>query len=349
MQREIFMKRALLLAGAIMLAAGANVASAQDKTFNLKLSYWVPPSHLLTPGYKEWAASMEQASGGTIKTTLFPSSQLGSGQDHYDMVRRGVADIVLVNPGYTPGRFPVIGIVDLPFMTNSAYKAAPAIKRFYAKYAEKEMPDVIVCHTFSHEPGTVISKKPVKLPGDIKGLNIRSANQTMATFMTSLGGNSVQVPIMEAADTLRKGITDALNGTYDSLTHPAFKFHTVTEYTLDTKMYLATLLHLINRKTYESMSAAQKKVIDDHCTPEWSQKVYKHWYDDQVQREDEIRKAGDKITKITTVGKAEIDQWRKAAEPVVASWKESVAKAGFNADELLKEYTAELKKTDALY
>lgn len=141
----------------------------------------------------------------------------------------------------------------------------------------------------------------------------------------------------------------ALNGTYDSLTHPAFKFHTVTEYTLDTKMYLATLLHLINRKTYDSMSAAQKKVIDDHCTPEWSQKVYKHWYDDQVQREDEIRKAGDKITKITAVGKAEIDQWRKAAEPIVASWKESVTKAGYNADQLLNEYTAELKKAEALY
>jgi TRAP-type C4-dicarboxylate transport system substrate-binding protein len=283
--------RLVLAAAVIALASGA--AHAQDKKFNLKLSYWVPPSHLLTPGYKDWAASMEKASNGTIKVTLFPSSQLGAGGDHFDMVRRGVADIVLVNPGYTPGRFPVIGIVDLPFMTNSAYKAAPAIKRFYAKYAEKEMPDVIVCHTFSHEPGTVISKKPVKLPGDVKGMNIRSANQTMAAFMTSLGANSVQVPIMEAADTLRKGITDGLNGTYDSLTHPAFKFHTVTEYTLDTRMYLATLLHLINRKTYESMSAAQKKVIDDHCTPDWSRKVYQHWYDDQVQREDEIRKDGD--------------------------------------------------------
>ena len=343
------MKRAVLLAGAIVLAAGANVASAQDKTFNLKLSYWVPPSHLLTPGYKEWAASVEKASNGTIKTTLFPSSQLGSGADHYDMVKRGVADFVLVNPGYTPGRFPVIGVVDLPFTANSAYTAAPAIRRFYTKYAEKEMPEVIVCHTFSHEPGTVISKKLVKVPADIKGLNIRSANQTMATFMTSLGGNSVQVPIMEAADTLRRGITDGLNGTYDSLTHPAFKFHTVTEYILDTKMYLATLLHLISRKTYDSMSASQKKVIDDHCTPEWSQKVYKAWYDDQVQREDEIRKAGDKIIKITKMGEGELAQWRKAAEPVVATWKESVKKAGFNPDQVLEEYKAELKKAGALF
>ncbi|MCC6947354.1 MAG: TRAP transporter substrate-binding protein [Bradyrhizobiaceae bacterium] len=342
-------RQSILLACALALSAAASGASAQDKQINLKLSYWVPPSHLLTPGYKEWAASVEKASNGTIKTTLYPSSQLGSGADHYDMVKTGIADFVLVNPGYTPGRFPVIGVVDLPFLADSAYKAAPAIRRFYTKYAEKEMPEVIVCHTFSHEPGTFISKKVVKVPDDVKGLKVRTANQTITTFVTAMGGASVQVPIMEAADTLKRGITDAITGTYDSLTHPAFKFHTVTEYTLDTKMYLATLLNLISRKTYDSMSAAQKTVIDDHCTPEWSQKVYKHWYDDQVQREDEIRKAGDKITKITKIGSAELDQWRKAAEPVVAAWKASVTKAGQNPDQVLDEFKSELKKADALF
>jgi TRAP-type transport system periplasmic protein len=342
-------RRTILLAGALALSVTASSAVAQDKQFKLKLSYWVPPSHLLTPGYEEWAASVEKSSNGTIKTTLYPSSQLGAGGDHYDMVKSGIADFVLVNPGYTPGRFPVIGVVDLPFMANSAYTAAPAIRRFYAKYAEKEMPEVIVCHTFSHEPGVFISKKPVKVPADVQGLKVRTANQTIATVVTSMGGSSVQVPIMEAADTLKRGITDAITGTWDSLTHPAFKFHTVTEYTLDMKIYLATLLHLISRKTYDSMSAAQKKVIDDHCTPEWSRQIYKHWYDDQVQREDEIRKAGDKITKITTIGSAELDQWRKAAEPVVTAWKNSVTKAGLNADQILDEYKAELKKVDALY
>jgi hypothetical protein len=46
-------------------------------------------------------------------------------------------------------------------------------------------------------------------------------------------------------DVFTRVITDAITGTWDSLTHPAFKFHTVTEYTLDTKIYLATLLNLI--------------------------------------------------------------------------------------------------------
>ncbi len=337
-------RRWVLAAAALTLATGA--ADAQDKKINIKLSYWVPPSHLLTPGYKEWGDSVQKASNGSITVTLFPSSQLGSGPDHYDMVKRGVADMGLINPGYTPGRFPVIGVADLPFMSTDSLKAAPAQMRFYKKYAEKEMPDHVVCHTYSHQPGTFHSKKEIKVPADVKGLNVRTANQTIATYVTAMGGNSIQVPIMEAYETLKRGIADAITVPWDGLTHPAFKFGTVTEYTLDTPLYVSNFTDGISRKTYDSMSAAQKKVIDDHCTPEWSARVYKYWYEDQAKREGEIRKSDRKLTKI---GPTELALWRKAAEPVVAAWKESVTKAGFNADQVMEDFKGELKKAGALF
>ena len=337
--------RHLLLAAAATLAL-ATSANAQDKKFNIKLSYWVPPSHLLTPGYKEWGDSVTKASNGSITVTLFASSQLGSGPDHYDMVKRGVADFGLINPGYTPGRFPVIGVADLPFMSTDSLKSAPALKRFYEKYAAKEMPEHVVCHVFSHQPGTFHSKKEIKVPADVKGLNVRTANQTIANYVTSMGGNSIQVPIMEAYEVLKRGTADAITVPWDGLTHPAFKFGTVTDYTLNTPLYVSNFTHGISRQTYNGMSDAQKKVINDHCSPEWSAKVYQHWYDDQAKREEEILKSDRKLTKI---GPAEVELWRKAAEPVVASWKESVTKAGYNADEVLNEFKAALKSVDALF
>lgn len=336
--------RHLLLAAATL--ALATSANAQEKKINLKISYWVPPSHLLTPGYKEWGDSITKASNGSITYTLFPSSQLGSGPDHYDMVKRGVADVGLINPGYTPGRFPVIGVADLPFMSTDSGKAAPAMKKFYEKYAAKEMPEHVVCHVFSHQPGTFHSKKEIKVPADVKGMNVRTANQTIATYVTSMGGNSIQVPIMEAFETLKRGTADAITVPWDGLTHPAFKFGTVTEYTLNTPLYVSNFTHGISRATYDSMSDAQKKVINDHCTPEWSFKVYKYWYDDQVKREDEIRKSD---RKLTAIGPNEVALWRKAAEPVVQSWKDSVNKAGQNADAVLNEFSSALKSAGALF
>jgi TRAP-type transport system periplasmic protein len=331
---------------AIALALTTGAGHAQEKKINIKLSYWVPPSHLNSIGYKDWAESVQKASNGSITVTMFPSSQLGSAGDHYDMVKRGVADFGLINPGYTPGRFPVIGVADLPFMSTDSLKAAPATKTFYEKYALKEMPDHIVCHVYSHQPSTFHSKKEIKVPADVKGLNVRSANQTIATYVTSMGGNSVQVPIMEAFETLKRGTTDAITVTWDSLTHPAFRIGTVTEFSLDTSLYVSNFTHGISRTLYNNMSDAQKKVIDDHCTPEWSARIYKHWYDDQVKREAEVRSSGRKLTKI---GPAEVALWRKAAEPVIAAWKESATKAGYNADQVLDEFKAALKGAGVLF
>jgi TRAP-type C4-dicarboxylate transport system substrate-binding protein len=161
-----------------------------------------------------------------------------------------------------------------------------------------------------------------------------------------MGGNSVQVPIMEAFETLKSGITEAITVPWDGLTHPAFKFGQVTTYTLDTPLYVSNFTDGISMQTYNSMSDAQKKAVDQVCTPEWSAKVYRHWYKDQADRTAEIRKSDRKITKI---GPAEVEQWRKAAEPVVATWKQAVTKAGYNADEVLKEYEAALKSADALF
>ena len=82
---------------------------AQEKTFELKLSHWVPASHPLQKALEDWGAAVEKESGGTIKSKVFPAQQLGKAFDHYDMARDGIADVTYINPGYQPGRFPIIG------------------------------------------------------------------------------------------------------------------------------------------------------------------------------------------------------------------------------------------------
>ena len=108
---------------------------AQDKTVDLKISIWLPPAHPLVPATKAWADDIEKASGGTIKTAIFPSEQLGKAFDHYDMARDGIADLTYVNPGYQPGRFPVIAAGQLPFIFADAHKGTAALDAWYRKYA----------------------------------------------------------------------------------------------------------------------------------------------------------------------------------------------------------------------
>ena len=179
---------------------------AQDKTFELKLAHWVPPSHPLQKALEDWGSSVEKASGGTIKFKVYPSQQLGKAFDHYDMARDGIADLTYINPGYQPGRFPIIGAGELPFLITNAKGGSQALDAWYRKYAGKEMKDVKFCLAFVHDPGTFHSKtKKIMVPGDIKGMKIRPAHATMATFVTQLGGTNVQSERAGSARHARKG------------------------------------------------------------------------------------------------------------------------------------------------
>ena len=91
---------------ALLLAASVTPAFAQEKTFELKLSHWVPASHPLQKALEDWGAAVEKESGGTIHYKVYPAQQLGKAFDHYDMARDGIADVTYVNPGLSARPFP---------------------------------------------------------------------------------------------------------------------------------------------------------------------------------------------------------------------------------------------------
>ena len=231
-----------------------------------RFSHWVPASHPMHPAAEAWAASIEKASGGTIKMKIYPAQQLGKAFDHYNMARDGIADVAHVNPGYEPGRFPVMGAMELPFLFANAKEGSAALDAWYRKYAGKEMADVHYCLTFAHDPGTFHStKKKIVVPGDVKGMKVRPANATIARFISLLGGTNVQASAPESRDVLEKGVAEAITFPWGSIV--LFGIDKVTKYHLDAAFYVTEQGWVINKGKYEALSAAQKKVIDDHCTP----------------------------------------------------------------------------------
>jgi TRAP-type C4-dicarboxylate transport system substrate-binding protein len=200
------------------LALGSATPSlAQDKEIDLRLSLWVPPAHPLTSAAKAWGEDIAKASNGTIKITVFPAEQLGKAFDHYDMARDGIADITYVNPGYQPGRFPIIAIGQMPFMFGDARKGTAALDSWYRKYAASEMKDTHFCFAFIHDPGALHSRKKIVLPQDLRGAKVRPAQSTIAELVTKLGGTNVQASAPEAREVLERGVADAITFPWGSL------------------------------------------------------------------------------------------------------------------------------------
>src|SRR4051794_9321629 len=334
----------LAIVGGLMLSIGP--ASAQDRTFELKLSHWVPPAHPLQKALEDWGSSIEKASNGTIKYKVFPAQQLGKAFDHYDMARDGIADVTYINPGYQPGRFPIIGAGELPFLMADAKGGSQALDAWYRKYAAAEMKDVKFCLGFVHDPGTFHSRsKKIMVPGDIKGMKIRPAHATIAAFVTQLGGTNVQSSAPEVRDILEKGVADAVTFPWGSI--PLFGIDKVVKYHMEVPLYVTTFAWVMNKGTYGQMSAAQKKVIDDHCTNEWAGKVAGPWAD--FEHAGIAKLKAESGHEVYTISDAQLADWKKVAEPLEKSWADAVKKAGGDPDAVIKELKASLAKHSAAY
>jgi TRAP-type C4-dicarboxylate transport system substrate-binding protein len=338
---------AMWLAAAMSAAVltGAPPAFAQDKTIELKLSHWVPPSHPLQKAIEEWGAAVEKASNGTIKYKVYPSQQLGKAFDHYDMARDGIADLTYVSPGYQPGRFPLIDASNLPFMASNAKEGTAALDEWYRKYAATEMKDVKFCFAFLHDPGTFHSKtKKIVVPGDIKGMKIRPAHATTATLVTQLGGTNVQASAPEVRDIIDKGVADAVTFPWGSIL--LFGIDKVTKYHMDAALYTTSFVWVMNKPKYDSMSANQKKAIDDNCNTEAAVRLASPWADFEHAGIAKLKaEPGHEVYPLTP---AQLTEWRQASEPVVKAWGDQVRKGGGDPDTALNELKQTLARHNSL-
>jgi TRAP-type C4-dicarboxylate transport system substrate-binding protein len=342
--RKLTLALALATAAAAM-AGVATPAAAQDRTVELRFSHWVPAAHPLHGGgFTEWINSIQQASNGTIRITLFPSEQLGRAADHYDMARNGIADITYVNPGYTPGRFPIIALGEIPFLVSNAKGGSQALHEWYQRYAEREMQGVRVCNVFAHDPGTFHMKREIRTPDQVRGLRIRAANGTIAQFVTSLGGTNVQVSAPESREVLERGIADGITFPWRSIM--LFGIDRVVSYSMDVPLYVSDFVIAINPAALARMSPAQRAVMDAHCTPEWSRRMASGWADFEASGRTMLSER--QGYHVYTLTPAELQQWRQAAAPLREHWADDVRRANAgNPDEIYDALVQALRRNDA--
>jgi TRAP-type transport system periplasmic protein len=321
-------------------------AEAQDKPVHLKFAHWVPTTHPVHAAAQAWLASIEKASNGTITGTIFPAQQLGKAFDHYNMARDGIADVAYTNPGYEPGRFPIMAASELPFVFANATEGSAAIDAWYRKYAVQEMKDVHYCLTFVHDPATLHTvNKKVTVPADISGLKVRPANATIAQLVTLLGGTNVQASAPESRDLLEKRVADATTFPWGSML--LFGLDKVTKYHMDSAFYVTEQVWVLNKASYEAMSPMQRKVIDDHCTSEWAMKIGSPWADfESAGRAKFKAMEGHEVYPLTA---EQLADWRKAAEPLRERWAQAVREAGYEPVGVMNDLEAALTQYHSAY
>lgn len=247
------------LVGAAM-AAPAALAQAQE----LKLAHFVVPQHPYSKYLQEWVDLVAKKSGGKIKITVFPNGQLGPAPRMYDLARTGQADISWFVHGFTPGRFPLTDISNMPYLFGSGEIGSKTLNEPEIRaILDKEHPGVHVMQLYTHEPGNVnTTEKPVHTVEDLKGLRIRFASPAVREFIAQLGGTPVGVPAPLIVENMQKGTLEGAFIDYGGA-GIAFRMGPVTKYTTELYAYVVSFGTVVNDRTWNALGADGQKILTD--------------------------------------------------------------------------------------
>ena len=326
-------------------ALAAVPALAQEVT--LKFHHiWNPQAMASVRVIQPWCDKIAAESAGKMKCQVFPAMSMGGTPPQLvDQVKDGVADLIISLPGYTAGRFPVMEVFELPFMTNSAEAGARAAWDFHNKYAPKEFPGTKLIALWIHDEGYVHTRdKPIKTLADFKGLKMRAPTRQTNRLLAALGASPVGMPLPAIPDAVSKGTIDGFLLPWEVM--PSLKLQEMVKFHSETDpsrpaLYSSVFIFGMNQAKYDSLSPDLKKVIDNNSGEGLTQQIGKVWDESQAPGR---KAATDRGNSFYTVPASELDNWVKASAPLYDDWVADMDKRGLPGKQMLQDARSLLVK-----
>ncbi|WP_205470458.1 hypothetical protein [Breoghania sp. L-A4] len=218
--------RATAMAATFAAALAATYAPSGARAETLRLSSFEPPvAHVTAQIITPWAKDVSDASNGELDIKIFAGGTLGRNPaQQLKLVEDGVADIAWVIPGYSPGRFQEGTVGELPFLITDSASGSAAMWQLYEQgllkgdYEKFKMLCICVSSV-----NFVAATKPVKVPQDMSGMNVRAPGPTMLSAIDALGAVPVGgITGPTVAEAISRGLIDATFAQWGRWRHSAW-------------------------------------------------------------------------------------------------------------------------------
>ena len=335
-------KHQLALAALVAGAFAAQPALAQT---TLTFSSWVPPSHHLSVWQVNWAATVEKATSGRVKFQLLPKHP-SSPPGTFDAVRDGLMDLSYVTASYTPARHVMPLLPELPGAGNTAEVNSVAYSRIHWKHFHKlgEYNGVKLLAVFTHGPGQMFTKKPVKGINDLQGLKIRTGGGVAEKVAKALGTSAFVKPAPESYELLKSGVADGVFFPMESIV--SFKLETVLEQAtlFPGGMYSSAFGFFMNQDKWNKLDRKDQAIIEKHGFEYAARSNGKSWDSADQKGLAALKTAKVRIVQADKALQAEV---KRRSDPIIEDWIAAANAKGVDAPAVLAEFRAELKKVAA--
>jgi TRAP-type C4-dicarboxylate transport system substrate-binding protein len=306
----------------------------------LTYSNFFPPTHIQSQLAESWCREVEKQTEGRVKVQYFAGQTLTKANQTYDSVLNGIADIGLSAFAYTRGRFPVMGIIDMPLGYPTGSAATTAANDVYTRFKPKELDQTQVMYLHAHGPGMIHTrKKPLRTLEDLKGLKIRSTGIS-AEMVAALGGSPVSMPMPESYQSIQKGVVDG--SAHPLETNKGWKLGEVLEYVTMAQpvAYTTAFFVVMNKNKWNRLDAKDRSAIEA-INAEWAGKHGQAWDRSDADGMAFFKENGHTVIDIDA---KEMARWEAAVAPMIATYVSKLEQDGLNGKVVLESIRQKLHK-----
>jgi len=315
------------LTGVSVLLAGL---AAQAETI-IRVTLQLPETHSLGQNWLAFKKIVEEKSGGDIKIQLFPSAQLFKDKEVPTAVGTGAVEAGSAFLGRFAGSVPAVDVVNLPFFfrdgdhLRSSVATGSKMRNVLDAAVLKETNAKVLWWQAFGRNIYLSNGFEIRTPGDLKNKKVRTYGKVLGWTVESLGGAPTLMSGSKQFLAYQQGAVDVgMTGAsavksrklYEVMDHMTLSYDSAIEF-----------VAIINNDTYNALSEANRKIIDDAART-----VEQQLRDAIYAQEDAaVKEVSSKMT-VVELTSAERQKWVDATRGVVDRF---VAEGGDTAAEVV--------------
>lgn len=340
-------QKSFLLAGIVCVALAMGLVwnlvgapQAEAAPINLVIATWEPPKASMAQPLRDWLKELEERSGGRV-TGKISYAAMGPPPKYYDLAVKGIAHATIIGVPYTPGRFPMSDVVNLPitgdFSSEVFSKAYWALEE--KGYLDHDFKDVKVLWLSGQTPYHLhmIKGRDVRTLEDIKGKKLRASGAIHTEIIKALGGIPVGMPAPEIPIAMQKGTIDGMFMGWSFIKAFRTEKMTASVTLLGASSFMAGMV--MNKKMYESMPDDIKKIIDD-MGPKYSAHTGRSFDQDAEDGMKLLKEAGGVVREFPP---QDMDEIGKRLAPLWTQWIDEMEAKGLPGKAIVADYYNILK------
>jgi len=243
----------------MFLATGASAAE-------IKIALDSPPD-LEKSGTYVWAKTFgDHLTANGLKAKEFPRDALGAEEEKLDQVSQGLLEVSMSDLAKAGQLSPTIFGFHLPYIFDSIAHLDRVIAKtdLMAKVnagTTKKGVRVLALVTVGGFNGLANTKRPVKIPEDLKGLRIRAMDKPQAQYLEVWGASTVVIPWAEIYSALQTGVADGyLNA---AIVPILFKHTEVLKYYSDIRYSAPLRIAICSEAWYQGLLQKDRAIVND--------------------------------------------------------------------------------------